>query len=446
MPADQRTRLKQWLDSGEAQLHPLTLPQRELWEVSPVPVGDSANHICCLIEIQGLLTEHQCRTALRSVVDREEVLRLSVLPGRERPLQMIRKSCGINFAVRDVTGAQPEAIEELALEIFRTPFDLVQGPLYRVVDLRRAANDHLLVFAIHHAIADGWSLGIFVEGLFAAYLQALTGSSEPLPPVPQSYAAWGAAERAFWKPEMLEQRTEFWKARLAASSRMWNATITPGPPQRWLSAIPASLTNETRELARGTGVTLFSALFGAFQVAFSKWSGFDDLVVGTPVANRTRQNARETMGYYAGIVPLRGQIDRSRVASDHLRAAHQLTIDSFANAMPFVELVRGIGEQAAAGYNPLFEVRFALQNHPMPEVSLPNLSARLIMRSTGTARFHLGCEITEDREGLEVAWLFRENLFSPRDIERLDGIFQSILADICRSPESRISEVLNRPE
>src|SRR5687768_15857063 len=446
MPADQRTRLRQWLDSGEAQLHPLTLPQRELWEVSPVPVGDSANHICCLIEVHGLLTEHQCRTALRAVVDREDGLRLSFLPGRERPLQMIRKSSGTNFEVRDVPEASPETIEELAQEIFRRPFDLVQGPLYRVVDLRRSANDHLLVFAIHHAVADGWSLGIFVEGLFAAYIQALTGSVEPLPPVPQTYAAWGAAERAFWKPELLEQRLEFWKARLAASSRRWNATITPGHPRRWLSAIPGPLTTETRELARRTGVTLFSALFGAFQVAFSEWSGFDDLIVGTPVANRTRQTARETMGYYAGIVPLRGQVDRSRSASDHLRVAHQSTIDSFANAIPFLELVRGIGEQASPGYNPLFEVRFALQNHPMPEVSLPNLSARLIMRSTGTARFHLGCEITEDREGLEVAWLFRENLFSPRDIETLDGIFQRILAGICRSPESRISDVLNRPQ
>jgi hypothetical protein len=447
MPVDQRTRLKQWLDSGEAQLHPLTLPQRELWEVSPVPVEDSANHICCLIGVQGLLTERECRAALQLVVEREEVLRLSILPGRERPLQMIRKSCGVNFGVREVASdAPPGAIEELAAEIFRTPFDLVQGPLYCVVDLRRTANDHTLVFAAHHAIADGWSLGLFVEELFAAYIQGMTGSSEALPPVPQTYAAWGAAERAFWKPEMLEPRLEFWKIQLAGSKRMWNATITPGPPQRWLSAIPASLTNETRELARRTSITLFSALFGAFQIAFSEWSGFDDLAVGTPVANRTRQTARETMGYYASIVPLRGQIDRSRVVSDHLRTAHQLTIDSFANAMPFVELVRGIGEQPAAGYNPVFEVRFALQNHPMPEVSLPNLSARLSMRSTGTARFQLACEITEVGESLEVAWLFRENLFSPRDIESLDGIFQRVLAGICRSPENRISEVLNRPQ
>jgi Condensation domain len=448
MPADQRTRLRQWLDSGEAQLHPLTLPQRELWEVSPVPVEDSANHICCLIPVQGLLTERECRAALQLVVDREEVLRLSVLPGRERPLQMIRKSCGINFEVREVASdeAGPEAIEELAAEIFRTPFDLVQGPLYRVVDLRRTANDHVLVFAIHHAIADGWSLGIFVEELFAAYLQAITGSSEALPPVPQTYSAWGAAERAFWKPEMLEPRIGFWKTKLEGSRRLWNQPIAPGPPKRWLSTIPAALTKETRELARRTSITFFSTLFGAFQIAFSEWSGFDDLVVGAPVANRTKQSARETMGYYAGIVPLRGQIDRSCVASDHLRVAHQLTIDSFASAIPFFELVRGLGEQTAAGYNPLFEVRFALQNHPMPEVSLPNLSARLSMRSTGTARFQLGCEITEDREALEVAWLFRENLFSPRDIESLDGIFQRVLAGICRSPESRISDVLNQPQ
>ena len=448
MPADQRARLKQWLDRGEAQLHPLTFSQRELWEVSPVPVEDNANHICCLINVHGLLTERECRAAIQRVVDRQEVLRLSLLPGKERPLQMIRKSCGINFEFREVAAkdAQPEAIEELAAEIFRAPFDFVQGPLYRAADLHRAANDHVLVFAIHHAIADGWSLGVLVRDLFAAYIEVVMGSSEALPPVPQSYTAWGATERAFWQPAVVEQRVEFWRAKLAGSLRMWNLPIALGPPKRWLSAIPANLTAETRELARQTTVTFFSALFGAFQIAFSEWSGFDNLVVGTPVANRSRQTARETMGYYAGIVPLRGQIDRSRIAADYLRAGHQQTIDSFANAIPFVELVRALGEQSEAGYNPLFEVRFALQNHPMPEVSLPNLSARLSMRSTGTARFQLGCEITEAGDGLEVAWLFRENLFSRRDIENLDGIFQRVLAGICRSPKGRISEVLNRPQ
>src|SRR4029077_5253135 len=102
MPADQRARLKQWLDRGEAQLHPLTFQQRELWEVSPLPAEDNANHICCLINVHGLLTERECRAAIQRVVDRQEVLRLSILPGKERPLQMIRKSCGINFELCEV--------------------------------------------------------------------------------------------------------------------------------------------------------------------------------------------------------------------------------------------------------------------------------------------------------------------------------------------------------
>jgi non-ribosomal peptide synthetase component F len=254
---------------------------------------------------------------------------------------------------------------------------------------------------------------------------------------------WGATERAFWQPALLEPRAEFWKTNLAGIRRIWSAPITPGTPRRWLSKIPADQASEIKDLARRTGATLFSTLLAAFQIAFSKWTGADDVLVGAPVANRSKQAVRETMGYYASIVPLRSQVDRTRLVSDHLRAVHQMTMDSFANAMPFVEMARALGEHPTPGRNPLFEVRFALQNHPMPEVAAPNLSARLSMRSTGTPRFQLACEITEDRAGSEVAWLFRENLFSQRDIEDLDGIFQRVLAGIGGSPEGRISELLN---
>jgi hypothetical protein len=115
MSSDQRDRLKKWIESGEAQLYPLTFPQRELWETSPLPVTDAANHICCLIKVRGLLTERDCRAAIQSVVDRQDVLRLSFLPGRERPLQMIRKHGEANCVFREVSPAdgRPEGIEEL---------------------------------------------------------------------------------------------------------------------------------------------------------------------------------------------------------------------------------------------------------------------------------------------------------------------------------------------
>src|SRR6202035_6003806 len=174
----------------------------------------------------------------------------------------------------------------------------------------------------------------------------------------------------------------------------------------------------------------------ASQVTLSRWTGEDDVLVGAPVANRTRQAARETMGYCAGVVPLRGQVEADRPFSESLGAVHQATMDSFANAMPFAELVQALGDQPAPGHNPVFEVRFALQNHPVPDVALHGLSARLRMRSTGTARFHLGCEITDTENGLEVVWLFRPDLFPLAEIKNLSSLFHVVLADACRSPES----------
>lgn len=443
MSDEKRARLKEWLASGEARLQPLSLPQRELWEATPVPVGDAANHICCIIHVRGKLTAQNCPEALRLVVERQEVLRLSLLPGKDGALQMIRKTADLNLVYRELssTEATPEAIEEQAQAVFRKPFDLLQGPLYRAEVMKRGPEDHVLAFAIHHAIGDGWSLGVFVQDLACSYAQAVMGTrDEPLPPVPLSYTDWSATERAYWQPAEVARRADFWKKTLAGSRRLWPEAEPAGPPwemERTVTAISAELCGAVRELAKKAGATLYSTLLAAFQIALARWSGVDDLVVGTPVANRKKQAVHETMGYFAGIVPLRGHAEPGRPFADKVREVHQSTMDAFANALPFAELVKTIGGSRAAGGHPIFDVRFALQNHPVPDIEFPSLSARLRMRSTGTARFHLGCELTEDGDGLEVVWLARRTVVSPDDISKMDGMFQKVLSEVCRSPQSR---------
>jgi hypothetical protein len=448
MSGDKRALLKEWLASGKAHLQPLTFPQRELWETSPVAVTDNANHICCLIQMRGVITPEACEAAIQRVVERQEVMRLSFLPGKDRPIQMIRHASDANFRFRELSPTQSheQAVEDLAREIFSEPFDFVQGPLYRAEVLRRAADDHVLVLAIHHAIADGWTLGVFIQDLCVAYVQGLMGLREGLPPVPLTYAAWGAAERAFWQPAELKRRAAFWKSNLAGSRRLWNSQEGPesasGVPDRWVSHCPVDLADAARELARVNGTTLFNTLLAAFQIALSRWTGEQDILVGTPVANRSKQAVRETMGYCAGIVPLRGQVDVDRPFSASLKTVHQTTVDCFANAMPFAELVPALEEPPRAGQNPIFEVRFALQNHPVPDVTVHGLSARLKMRSTGTARFQLGCEITVVDDGFQVVWLFRPKLFPLAEIKNLAYLFQAVLAGTCRSPESRIAALM----
>jgi hypothetical protein len=452
MSGEKRAVLRQWLESGRVLLQPLTFPQRELWEASPVSVKDISNHICCLIQVRGVIAETACNAALQRVVDRQEVMRLSFLPGKERPLQMIRENCEANLPFRELSTAQSqeEAIEEQAREIFREPFDLVQGPLYRAEALRRAADDHVLVFAIHHAIADGWTLGVFVQDLCLAYVRGLMGLRDGLPPLPLTYAAWGTGERAYWQPVELERRAAFWKSALAGRRRLWKSVdgteTATGALDRLVVHLPASLADAVRGLARAAGATLFSTLLAAFQVTLSWWTGEKDILVGTPVANRTKQAVRDTMGYFAGIVPLRGQVEADRSFSDGLRALHKTVVDSFANAMPFAELVRTLGDSPGPCHNPVFEVRFALQNHPVPDVTLHGLSARLRMRSTGTARFQLGCEITALEEGLEVVWLFRPKLFPPAEIKNLACMFQTVLSGACGSPERHIGTLVTRTQ
>lgn len=448
MSGDKRELFKQKLASGQIRLQPLTFPQIELWESSPVPVGDMANHICCLIEIHGKVTLADGTAALQQVVQRQEALRVSFLPGKDRPVQMIREDLVVNLRQRELTPEESttEKIEELAQEIFREPFDMLQGPLYRAVLLSRSAEDHVLAFAIHHAIADGWTLGVFVQELCIAYIQRLRGITEPLPPVTMSYTQWGAAERAFWQPSEFATRVPFWKARLANPKRIWSELEGPatasGAHERVITHFPADLANAAKDLAKRSGATLFSTLLAAFQVAIWKWTGADDIVVGSPVANRSKQAVNETMGYFAGIVPLRGRINPERPFLANLRQVHQDTVDSFAHAMPFAELAKALGDAATPGHNPLFEIRFALQNHPVPDVTLPTLSARLRMRSTGTARYHLACEITEEGERLEVVWLSRPILFPPAEMEKLRQIFQSVLATACRAPETRLAALI----
>jgi hypothetical protein len=447
---DKRTALKEWLASGKVVLQPLTLPQRELWETSPVPVTDIANHICCLIHIRGVLTPEACDDALRRVVERQEVLRLSFLPGKTGPVQMIRRTAEPNLQSRPLPGGliHNEAVEEAANEVFTKPLDLVRGPLYRAEVLRLSADVHVIVLAIHHAIADGWTLGVFTEDLCAAYVLGIIRPKERLPEVPLTYAAWGTAEREFWLPKELEQRAPFWRSQLAGTRRLWSSFEGPmtaaGPAQRLVLHFPPDLAEAARELARRMGATLFSTLLAAFQIALSRWTGEPDVLVGTPTANRTKQSVRETMGYFAGIVPIRGYVEPERTFAESLKTVHQTATDCFANSIPFVELVRMLGEKPVPGHNPVFEVRFALQNHPVPDVALHGLSASLSMRSTGTSRFHLGCEITVVDEGLEVVWLFRPQLFPLEEIKNLANLFQAILAAACSSPDSRINTLVGK--
>jgi NRPS condensation-like uncharacterized protein len=195
MEKDVRTRLQEMVASGQVRLQPLTFPQRELWETSSVPPADPANNICSFLDIRGPLSLEMCREALRLVIERQEVMRTSFLPGKDRPVQMIRAQAEPVLTYRDLgsAGADDAQLIEAMSESFIRPFDLVRGPLYRVEMLRRGPDRHAIGLAVHHAIADGWTVTSFVEDFCTACIivwrksgkdmSRLQGIRDSLPPL-----------------------------------------------------------------------------------------------------------------------------------------------------------------------------------------------------------------------------------------------------------------------
>jgi hypothetical protein len=449
MEKDGKSRLQELVASGQVRLVPMTFPQRELWETSPVPPEDPSNHIRSFIDLRGPLTFDLCLEAMRLVVARQEVMRTSFLPGRDRPVQMIRAQAAPVIACReldDPTASEDEIIASME-DGFLEPFDFRRGPLYRLQMVKRGPDHHALGLTIHHAIADGWSVTSFVEDLYIACISIwrssgrdmsrLQGLRDSLPPLEMSYSAWGAAERARWQPPALAEGAAYWRTRLAGSRPLFDAP--PGPVEplaKRVTHLPAEIAEPVRALARRTEVTLFSVLLAAFRLALLRWRGADDVVLGTPTAGRSRTALKETMGYFSGVVPLRGRVDPSLPFIETARAVHEESVEDLARAMPFAELAAAVGSGVPPRRHPVFDVRFAVQNHPFPGIEIPGMSSSLRNLSSGTSRFDLACELTEDGKRIELIWMNRPSIVSEENLNDLDRTFRGVLDQVVRNPDA----------
>ena len=455
MEADARTKLKEWISTGKARLEPLSFPQRELWEVSAVSPGDASNNICCFLDIRGPLTREMCTEALGHVIRRQEVLRTTFLPGKDRPLQVVRAEAepAIVYRELDPSSATDERIIGEMQDCFSRPIDLLRGPLYRIEMLKRGPDHHALALAIHHSIADGWTVSNFVHdfttGCLIAWQKAGNDTSRikalrlDLAPLEMSYTQWAAAERARWTAAELKKHGDYWRSRLDGSQLFFRdrAPAKSWSLAKWATEIPGSMAEPVRELAKKNGTTLFVALLAAFRVALFLWRGERDVVIGAPVAGRGKSAVRETMGYFSETVPLRGKIDPQRSFGETLAEMQREFVDDFAHAMPFAELAAAVGATRHPGRHPVFDVRFAVQNHPFPGIDIPGISSRLKLVSSGTARFDIACEMTEDGRRLELIWLHRTDVLGSPDVSELDRILRGVIGEVGRNPSLRPADL-----
>ncbi|HYS77562.1 MAG TPA: condensation domain-containing protein, partial [Candidatus Dormibacteraeota bacterium] len=331
----------------------------------------------------------------------------------------------------------------------RAPFDLSNGPLLRVGLVRLAGDDHVLFLTTHHAVSDGWSMQVFLRELAHLYGAFREGRPSPLAEPLAQYADFALWQRQWLQGDVLRGQLEYWKERLAGAPLVLDLPADrPRPPvqtyhgARHSFAMPRDLGVELEEFGRREGVTLFMTLLAAFQSLLYRYTGQEGILVGTPIAGRSRVETEGMIGFFVNTLVLRGDLSGDPSFRTLLSRTRDSALGSYAHQdLPFEKLVEALQPERDLGRAPLFQVMFALQPPPDDGPELPGLEMQYMEIDTGTSQFDLTLSITDDGQGLAGSFEYSTDLFDEPRIARMAGHLEALLRAALADPERRVSSL-----
>ncbi|HEY9513105.1 MAG TPA: condensation domain-containing protein, partial [Rhodanobacter sp.] len=329
--------------------------------------GNPFYNVPCAMRLNFPLQTAVLERALNEIVRRHESLRTAIVTMEGQPLQRIYPALALPLTVTDLSALPPVEREaeaqRLAVEEARRSFDLTEAPLLRVGVLRLGAAEWVLLLTMHHIVSDGWSTGLLFEELTTLYGAFATGRRSPLPELPIQYADFAIWQREWLAGTVLEEQVSYWRERLADVPMLQLPTDRPRPAVQsfrgayYRFSIPARLDAGLRALARERGVTLFMLLLAGFEVLLARYSGQDDLVVGTPIANRNRAEFEKLIGFFANTLVLRTDVSGDPPFLELLERVKQTALGAYAHQdLPFEMLVEKLHPHRDLSRNPLFQV------------------------------------------------------------------------------------------
>ena len=440
-------------DEGEAFTFPLSFAQERLWFLDRLQPGSSAYNIPLPLRLEGPLDVDALALALDAVVDRHESLRTSFLEVHGEPAQVVHESIHVPLETLDTTLVSPADREQeakrLVTETALSPFDLTRPPLVRAHLIRLAEDDHVFLFTVHHIVADGWSTGIVLREIVELYRAHVEGREVALPALPIQYVDFASWQREWLAGERLAQQLSYWRGQLEGIPTVLDIpSDRPRPPVQsdrgaHLSThLPRSLLERLRALGRREGATLFMTLLAALDTLLALYTGADDIVVGTPIANRIRVEVEQVVGFFANTVVLRTRTNGNLTFRELLARVRELTLDAYGHQdMPFEKLVAELNPQRELSHSPLFQVMFALQNAGQGQIALPGVTVTRMGFERGTSKFDLGFFAREVPEGLRIACEYSTDLFDEDRVERLLRELRTILESVSDDPDRRIADI-----
>jgi len=435
---------------------PLSFAQQRLWFLDQLEPESSVYNIADALRLHGPLDITALEQSVNAIVQRHEALRTTFSMSDGEPVQVIAPSLTAPLAIIDLrrhSESEREAeTRRLAREESLTPFVLSHGPLLRVTLLRLTDTEHLLLLTVHHIVADGWSLEVLYRELSLLYQAFHTGQPAPLSELPIQYADYTLWQREWLQGEVLEKQLDYWKTQLHGAPPMLTLPMDRPRPAvysyrgaRETLELSAELTQALKTLSQREGVTLFMMLLAAFQILLSHHTNQEDLVVGAPIAGRTRQEIEGLIGFFVNTLALRADLSGNPSCREILRRVRDVTIGAYAHQeLPFEKLVEELQPERSLSYSPVFQVMFALHNTPSTELQLPELTVSFLQVEQKTAKFDLTLSFQEEKAGLRGWLIYNTDLFDQQTITQMLGHYQTVLEGIVSNPEQQLAELWQR--
>ncbi|WP_420127101.1 non-ribosomal peptide synthase/polyketide synthase [Longimicrobium sp.] len=432
---------------------PLSFAQERLWFIDRLEPGNAVYNIPVAWRLKGALDPAVLERALGEIVRRQDALRTTFGEVDGAPVQVIAPHAGFTLPVEDLSelseGDREAAVRRRAGEEARWAFDLSAGPLFRAALLRLGAQEHVLLLSVHHIVSDGWSMGVLYRELSALYEAYGDGRESPLPELGVQYADFAAWQRGYLAGETLERQLAYWRQRLAGAPALLELpTDHPRPPvQTFRGAherieLPLDLLERLQALGRGEGATLYMVLLAAFQVLLGKYSGSDDIVVGSPIAGRTRKEIEETIGFFVNTVVLRTDLSGDPTFREVVGRAREATLGAYEHQeVPFEKLVAELEPERSLSHTPLFQVTFAQQNAVERGVALPGVEVSEAGGELASAKFDLSLMVKATDQGLRVGLNYSTDLFERGTVERMLGHLARVLEQAAADADVRLSQL-----
>jgi amino acid adenylation domain-containing protein len=435
----------------EGDRFPLSFAQQRLWFMDQLAPASAVYNCPAAVRFTGALNIAALAQSFTEVVRRHESLRTRFSAQDGNPVQVVATSLKVPLPIVDLSGlprSSAEAeIERLSHVEAQRGFDLSHDALLRTTVLRVSADEHVVLMTMHHIISDAWSIDVLVKEVATSYGAYANGSAVTLKPLAMQYVDYAHWEREWLQGEVLDQQLEYWKQQLAGVHALELPVDRPRPAMPSYRGayegfdLEPEIATALNELSRRQNATLFMTLIAAWQTLLHRYTGQNDIVVGTPIANRHQAETEDLIGFFANLLPLRTDLSGNPTFRELLQQVRETALAGYAHqALPFEKLIEELQPDRDVRQTPLVQVVLVLQNALQTDLATMDLKLNYVKVETSTAQFDIVVNVYEVDDKHTIVFTYSTELFDAASMKRRGRHFKALLTAVVANPDKHVAE------